>query len=208
MFGGDAAVWHEEDEESISKILQFGPCRFRGLRRNYGLPLAAAERPDPASFRRVMWCDREALRRALDREWDSVPFHPEKVGGLRLVFRIVAMARIGPKQEWLLWHRRYPNILVQEVMSMVFTLTASRNPEDENSATVTLTTMSGEFRLQIEAGLRTKLRHVRHRLLASMPELSRLDKEAVRFASPSGQILKLRSSHGSRLLKTLVTDSR
>ena len=201
---GDIAVWQEE---SISKILQFGPCRFRGLRRNYGLPLAAAERPDPASFRRAMLCDREALRRALDRDWDSVPFHPEKVGGPRLIFQIVATARIGPRQEWLLWHRRYPNILVQEVMSMVLTLTVSRNPEDETYATVTLTKLSGEFYLQIEASLRTKLRHVRHRLLESMPELSRLEQEAVRFASPSGQNLKLRGSHGSRLLKTLVTDS-
>ena len=188
------------EEHDFCPLFQSASCNLRGLRANYGLPVASRELPSASAWGHVAKLDRQSLVEAWRTGKNKVSFNPRR-DKAHLVFTIVAHKKHKHRcvHQWLLSHVKFPALLVEEVAIVVVTLTVEVL-EGNKSGRVTLTKLNGAQWASITADLKLPLSTVRRNLLNSVePELSRLQKSRVRITgSSNGKAVVLRGSSSLR----------
>ena len=181
------------DDDANFPLLQFGPCRWRGLRKRDGLPLCQHERPHIHSFLRVQRCDRAGLFASLT--WKcrrkTVPFRVKR-GKAALMFRVSSTLRTSSCQQWLLHHPRGGNILVESVGQTVVTLRFRWRMNRE--VKVIMSRMSGRRWASVKATTSMRVCALRRNLEEKMDGLTRLEKGRVQYTTEAGRLLCLKGS--------------
>ena len=174
-------------------LLQFGPCKLKGLRKRDGLPFCRGEKPEADSFLRVERRDRADLFASLTGQgWrKTIPFHAKR-GKSALHFRVSSTLRTSTCQQWQLHHPRGGNILVESVGQTVLTLSLCKRKD--RTLMVTMSRMSGRCWASIPASASMRVCALRMQLEEHMVGMSKPEKGRVQYITRAGKLLCLRSS--------------